>query len=382
MTEYPLRILRVVQSVYPEVVGGIGLHVSTMSKLQAEMGHDVTILTSDNGDRSLPREEVRDGYRIVRHKQVMAPVGNSITPGIARALQKEIPQHDIVHIHSHLYFMSNLAAFISSVSDTPHVVTNHGVWSDTAPRWLLNIFNPTVGRFTWGSAERVFCYTETDRERLRNWNVNTKVRVIPNGIDTETFTPGPDDKRDPQILFVARLKWNKGAQFLLEAFASIATEFPEHKVTIIGDGPMAEELPGIASELGIRDRVTFTGEIPNHKLASYYRNSQVFVLPSLNEGLPRTVLEAMASETPVITSDLEQLVPIVDGAGYTIPTKSPEVLADRLVEVLGCAELRRNLGRTGRERVLDRYSKRNLVTQTTQEYYSVIIEKEPRSNQQ
>ncbi|ELY37684.1 LPS biosynthesis protein [Natronorubrum tibetense GA33] len=336
------------------------------------MGHDVTVLTSDNGDRKLPRGEHRDGYRVIRHRQMIEPVGNSITPGIVQTLRKEVPKHDIVHLHSHLYFMSNVAAAIARFSDTPVVMTNHGVWSDTAPRWLLNAFNPTVGRFTWGTADRVFCYTETDRDRLRNWNVNTEVRIIPNGIDTDRFAPDPEIDRKKQILFVARLKYNKGAQFLLEAFSTLADEFSDYSIKIVGDGPMREKLPSIAAELGVRDCVSFTGELPNHELPRHYNESELFVLPSLNEGLPRTVLEAMACETPVITSDLEQLGPVVEGAGYTVPTESTEALAERLDDLLGSEERREGFGKTGRKKVIESYSWDDTVRETTEEYYSVI----------
>lgn len=372
MSKSSLRILRVVQSVYPEVVGGVGLHVSSMSRKQAEMGHDVTILTSDNGERSLMPVEHRDGYRVVRHRQIAEPVGNSITPGILASLRKHVPSHDVVHLHSHLYFMSNVAAAVCRFSDTPVVMTNHGVWSDTAPRWLLNAFNPTVGRFTWGTADRVFCYTETDRERLRNWKVDTPVRVVPNGIDVERFAPDSSIEREKQILFVARLKYNKGAQFLFEAFETLADDYPEHTIKIVGDGPMREELVDLAEELSLRERVTFTGELPNHELPQHYNESEVFVLPSLNEGLPRTVLEAMACETPVITSNLEQLGPVVKDAGYTVPTKSPPDLADRLDELVGSTEKRETFGRRGREKVVEEYSWDETVRETTEEYYEVI----------
>ena len=104
-----MKILRVAQKVYPEHKGGGPYHVHAMSRDQAAMGHDVTILTVSE-DNSLPRREVRDGYKIIRTQPTAELLGNTISVGLAQELRKAT-DYDVIHAHSHLYFSTNLAAF-------------------------------------------------------------------------------------------------------------------------------------------------------------------------------------------------------------------------------------------------------------------------------
>jgi len=107
-------------------------------------------------------------------------------------------------------------------------------------------------------------------------------------------------------------------------------------------------------------------------MAKQYRESRVFVLPSHNEGLPRTVLEAMACETPVITTALPQLEQIIEGAGYTINRGSVDELAGRCEQLLTDDSLCKALGQTGRQRVERKHSWAETVQQTTDVYYDLL----------
>jgi len=375
MSSDSLRILRVTSSTYPEVVGGVGLHVHHLSRVQAEMGHDVTVLTSDNGDRSLPSEERRDGYRLLRHRELARPLDNSIVPGVAATLHEFVDDYDVLHIHSHLYFSSTLAALFGRRTDIPVVVTNHGLVSQTAPRWIQRLYNPTVGKFTFETGDRILCYTETDKQRLQERGIDTPISVVPNGIDCSWFRPSAADPSD-QLLFVGRLKEGKGPQYLLEAFGRLASDYPDYSLQLVGDGPLREELEAQASTLGIADRVSFRGEVPNDELPALYADSRAFVLPSRSEGLPRTVLEAMACGRPVVTSDLPQLRPLVEDVGYTFETGSVDRLVDTLTTVLDADDDRLDrFGTRARKRVESTYSWEDTVERTVAEYYDVLGER-------
>lgn len=375
MRSEPLRILRVTGSTYPEVVGGVGLHVHHLSRVQAELGHDVTVLTSDNGDRSLPTEERRDGYRLLRHREIARPLDNSIVPGMASTLRELLPEYDILHIHSHLYFSSTLAAVFGRRHDIPVVVTNHGLVSQTAPRWIQRLYNPTVGRFTFETADRILCYTETDERRLQERGVDTEVSVVPNGIDCSWFTPTADEPAE-RLLFVGRLKEGKGPQDLLAAFGELAADYSGYSVAVVGDGPLRDELERQAESLGIADRVAFHGEVPNDELPELYADSRAFVLPSRSEGLPRTVLEAMACGRPVVTADLPQLRPLVEDVGYTFETGSVDGLVEALEAVLDADDDRLDsYGARARKRVESTYSWQGTVEGTIAEYYDLLDER-------
>jgi len=368
----PLNVLRIASDLYPDVTGGGAIHAHAMSKQQAKHGHSVTVLTSDHGNSNRPTVETVDGYTVVRHREIASPFGNSITLGILGSFREYLSDADVIHAHSHLYFTSNLAAALRRVSDTPLVVTNHGLLSQTAPKWIQRLFIPTVARFTFNTADRILCYTDTDRHRLRSRNISSSIAVINNGIDCEQFAPSATDLQPQRLLFVGRLTDAKGLPVLLSAFERLADRYPDLELRVVGDGPQRSTYEARCQELGIRDRVTFVGDVPYQEMAKQYRESRVFVLPSHNEGLPRTVLEAMACETPVITTALPQLEQIIEGAGYTINRGSVDELAGRCEQLLTDDSLCKALGQTGRQRVERKHSWAETVQQTTDVYYDLL----------
>lgn len=362
-----MKILRISSDLHPEVTGGLGLHVHNMSKKQSEMGHEVTVVTSDHGQHELPRTERRDGYTIRRHKELANVVGNSVIPGVIQTHLSNSDQYDVIHAHSHLFFSTNIVAALRYVDDTPLAITNHGLKSQTAPDWINRIYLPTVARFTLNAADRVFCYSKTDENRLRELGVNSSIAVINNGIDCSQFKPLSIAEDPSQILYVGRLTEGKGVEVLLEAFALLSNEFSDATLRIVGDGPKQDSLQRLAVKENIADRVIFAGRIPNDQLPALYNESAVFVLPSSSEGFPRTVIEAMACETPVVTTNLPQLRSIVEDVGRTVEFGSPELLADVIQELLADDTLRRNLGETARQRAVNQYSWTTTVEKTTHE---------------
>ena len=294
-----MRILRVTQKTYPDVKGGAPYHTHAMSRDQAEMGHHVTLLTVRQ-DPELPHIEDRDGYTIVRYDPVAAPLGNDLSPGLAQYL-RTAEDFDVIHAHSHLYFATNLAALKRRLGDIPLAITNHGLFSQNAPEWVFDLYLRTVGRWTFNQADTVFCYTKVDRERVREYRVTSPIEVVSNGIDTERFTPvGPEsdliEHDGPTVLFVGRLVEGKCPGDAIEAIESLPEDFVLY---LCGDGSLREELEANASE-----RCIFLGSLPYEEMPTVYRAVDLLVLPSRAEGTPRTVIEALASGVPVVSSDL------------------------------------------------------------------------------
>jgi glycogen(starch) synthase len=307
-----LRILRVAQPLYPAVTGGGAYHVHAMSRDQAAMGHDVTVLTVRT-DPDQPHLSRREGYTVVRFDAHARPLGNALSPGLARYLRAELDRFDVVHAHSHLYFSTNLAALwralarVPGVAGRPLAVTNHGLYSQAAPEWLLEVYLRTLGRATLNRADLLLCYTAADERRLREVGVSSPVAVVPNGVDTSRFTPeGPRsdllDRGDPAVLFVGRLVEGKRARDAIAAVERLRETHPDAQLYLCGDGPRRATLAASAG-----DGVTFLGERPYAEMPDIYRAADALVLPSRAEGTPRTVLEALACATPVVCSSLPHL---------------------------------------------------------------------------
>lgn len=334
-----MRILRVAQHLYPDTKGGGQYHVHALSRDQAAMGHDVTVLTTRT-NQSLPRIEETHGYTVLRVDPGFSIVGNDISPAVAQYLwYADAEKFDVIHAHSHLYFSTNLAALKRRLGDIPLALTNHGLYSQSAPERVFGWYLKTLGRWTFNQADVVFCYTEVDKERVRDLGVSSRIEVVPNGIDTERFTPeGQEseliDADGPVVLFVGRFTDGKRPWLAIEAFAEVLEEHPDAELYLCGEGGLRGDLEAQVTELGIGESVTFLGHVPYDEMPKVYRSGDVLVLPSRAEGLPRTVLEAMASGVPVIASDLEQISPVVSGHGETVSGKNSNDFTDSIETIL------------------------------------------------
>ncbi|GAB7020495.1 glycosyltransferase family 4 protein [Halostagnicola bangensis] len=332
-----MRILRIAQKIYPDVKGGGPYHVHAMSRDQAAMGHDVTVATVRT-DPELPHVEERDGYTLVRYDPAVKLLGNDISPGLARYLAGA-DDFDVMHAHSHLYFATNLAALKRFVGDIPLAITNHGLYSQNAPQWVFNLYLRSLGRWTFNRADVVFCYTETDKRRVREFSVSSRIEVVSNGIDTERFTPtGAESERvtstGPALLFVGRLVEGKRPEDAIRALVDVLDRYPDATLSLCGSGALREELETLAAELGIRDSVQFLGHLSYDEMPKVYRSADVLVLPSRAEGLPRTVLEAQSSGTPVVASNLEQISSALGPNGRTFEIGDVDGLARGVLEAL------------------------------------------------
>lgn len=317
-----MKILRVAQKLYPEHPGGGTYHVHAMSRDQAAMGHDVTVLTVSENN-SLPRREERDGYKVVRYKPTADILGNEISVGVAHFL-KDANDYDVIHAHSHLYFLTNVAALKRRLDGIPLAITNHGLYSQNAPEWLFNGYLRTIGRWTFNSADSIFCYTGVEEDRLRELGVKCPIEVVHNGIDTKQFKPnGPiysEIETDvPVVLFVGRLVEGKRPDHALESFDELHKNWTAAKLYFCGNGPLRNDLENSAHSKGLSENVEFLDHVPYDKMPSVYRAADVLVLPSRAEGFPRTVIEALATGTPVVCSDLAQISAEIGDIVQTVP---------------------------------------------------------------
>jgi glycosyltransferase involved in cell wall biosynthesis len=367
-----MRILRVVSDLYPFVVGGLGIHARDMSRLQAWEGHDVTVITNGRGTERKALMLEQEGYHVLKIPASLCIFGNTICLALPSHIRRIHRQFDIIHAHSHLFFSTLVCAIIHRLRSTPPlIITNHGLISQTAPVWLQKIYLPTLGRWTLDSADRILCYTETEKQQLVDFHIDPeKITVIHNGINTKVFFPS-EKKPGKQILWIGRYTPGKGVEYLIEAFALFHREFPEYRLLLIGDGPKKEQITRMIRELGLASSVTLLDFVPNADIPAMYRQSAMFVLPSLEEGVPRTILEAMSSSVPVVCTDLPQLVDIVSGAGILVPVKDSKALAKAISHIASHPDEARKLGEYAHRQVVSRYSWEDTVFKTLRLYKEV-----------
>lgn len=367
-----MKILRVAPDIYPYTVGGLGIHVHEMSKEQARMGHDVTVYAASEGVKS--SYEAPEGYYVRNFKPFAKILGNSITPNMFVDLVKDQSKYDVVHAHSHLFFSTNLSAVARELGSTPLVITNHGLNSQTAPKWFQDIYTASGARLTFAAADKIICYTEIEKKELVNIGVKSrKIKVIHNGIDTDLFVPAKEASFDKKnLLWVGRYAKGKGLDYLIDAFNIVKFRHPDATLTMVGKGPDKDRIVQKIHDLNLGSSIVMKDFVQNSEIVDLYQKSSVFVLPSLEEGVPRTILEAMSCGIPVVCSRLPQLVSIVNGAGILVPVKDYETLADRVSETLSDSSLAAKFGENGRRNVVENYSWKDTVHKTVQLYEELI----------
>jgi glycosyltransferase involved in cell wall biosynthesis len=205
-------------------------------------------------------------------------------------------------------------------------------------------------------------YEEHRQEIHQRWGIPLEnITVIPNGVDETRFAdrhsqalaPSENLPAEPFGLFVGRLEPRKGAHVLLDAVRRIGVP-----CVIVGDGPERSALAEAASNLGVTDKVTFAGSIQNGQLKEYYARAHFFVLPSLSEALPLTVLEAMACGVPIVASSVGALPSLVEAnrCGILCTPGDAEDLAEKMSRILDDSTLADSLGRNGRNSVLQGFT--------------------------
>jgi glycosyltransferase involved in cell wall biosynthesis len=193
-----------------------------------------------------------------------------------------------------------------------------------------------------------------------------KLSVVRLGVDAERFSPANAERgaltthteeKAPQnvrVLSLGRLVERKGQRILVAAAVRLAERGVDFELTIAGDGPTRPSLEKLVADLGIADRVTFTGVVGQDEAVELYRDADVFALPSLAEGLPVVLMEAMATGLPVISTRIDAIPELIDDgvSGLFVEAGDAQGLTDALITLAGDAELRGRLGAAGREKVL------------------------------
>lgn len=372
-----MKILRVSSDIYPYVVGGLGVHVDELSRSQTILGHSVTVYVNKNGDNRTTSNTnyTENNYKIVKFKPLIKIMGNSIAPNMFYQLMKDKNNYDIVHAHSHLFFSTNLCALIRKIGKPPLVVTDHGLRSQTASEWIQNIYTKTGTKWTLNIADKVICYTKIEKEELVNIGIKSqKIEVIHNGIDTNLFIPNinKSSNGNNRLLWIGRFVKGKGIDYLIDAFELLNHKYQNLYMTMVGEGPERERIERKICALRIDKNIKIVDIVPNSDIVQLYQNSDVFVLPSIEEGVPRTILEAMSCGIPIVCSKLSHLVDIVKNAGFLVPIRDSEALAEKISIILSDKELATRFGNNGRKNTINNYSWEDTVKRTIKLYEKLI----------
>ncbi len=300
---------------------------------------------------------------------------------IYRLLRKE--RFDLIHTHtSKAGILGRIAARLAGI---PHIVhTPHGQAFHGYAGRAVTAFFVLLERWTATFTDRIIGLTDQEiRDNLeRRIGEPQQFVNIPSGIDLTRFEKSERDAADVKaslgispsarlIGSVGRLDPVKGHNYLVEAFVILAPRFPDLHLALVGDGELVPELRSRAEDLGLSDRILFLGwreDVPDLLHAF-----DLFVFPSLSEGMGRALVEAMAGGRPIVASRVSSIPEVLAGgeAGYLVEPASAAALAGGIEKVLLDRELQARLAKVARERARN-YSVETMLQKIEAVYQDVL----------
>jgi glycosyltransferase involved in cell wall biosynthesis len=210
------------------------------------------------------------------------------------------------------------------------------------------------------SSRRAICVSEHVREAvLEGSGASCRTSVVYNGVNPELFTPVSDPTvAAPVVLSVGTLIPTKGHATLIRAAAALASEFPDLRFEIIGDGPERAPLQKLCAQLQVAEKVRFLGRQSRKQVAAAMQRSTLFVLPSRYEGLGCVYLEAMSTGKPAIGCRGQGIAEVIQHGsnGFLVGPDNDRELALAIAMLLKDETRRRNISVAARDTILDRFT--------------------------
>ena len=376
--ETPLRprVCMVAPSIHP-IVGGLERQLEDIIPALRDHGVDAWVLT--RRVPGTPRRETYRGFEIRRVPVIGGAGLRSISFTLFGAIEimRRRRNVDIVHAHG-IMSPATVAVLTGLILRKPRLITLHAVFE------LERLFSKPLGkarlRLYRAVVDRFISITRDIGELLRDQGVAaSRILDIPNGIDTARFVPALPDERaafrvqhgieqtDRVVVFVGRLHRVKQVDLLLRAWRRVHSGH----LWILGDGSEREQLEQLATELAIRERVTFHGMVTN--VDQWVSSADVFVLPSASEALSMALLEAMGVGITVVASAVgaaNEL--IVDGYnGLLVPPGDIDALAAALQKAIDNDEWRAMAGLRSQTVVAEQFDLRVVAEQLASVYHAV-----------
>jgi glycosyltransferase involved in cell wall biosynthesis len=244
---------------------------------------------------------------------------------------------DVVHTHGIVTLVPGIVA--KATLRCRLVVTIHSTTDAEYAR------RSRLVRRTLRYADRIICVSGAVREVLRPALPEARIDVIPSAVDLDCFSPGPFagpgasagpelSARRPQLIAVGYFKPQKRYEDLVEAAALVLERFPDHRLVIAGDGPERPRIAAMIADRGLLDRIVLLGAVSQAELARHLRESRLFLMTSVSEGLPKAILEALACGTPIVVTTACNVNDIVGDVGVAVAPLEPARFAAEAIALL------------------------------------------------
>ncbi len=370
-----------------------GSFVYDEAKALAGKGFQVHVVTQHNP--GIPYEEVVDQIHIHRFKWLEPKTFRALVHfkgfmDVLRMITYVISlffnliwiiwkyKIQIIHAHSVIPtgFMSSIA---SKIMGKPLFITAHGMDINNFEK--KPFFNYFISRAMNSSSKSIAVSEDLAKKMRKMVNDENKIVVLRNAVDTGRFNPTKNRSirkdfgiRDEEILilFVGYLDEFKGIFELINAFNKITAENSNVKLMMVGTGPKKEDLLEILNKVGIEDKVIFTGVVEHQKIHRYYQSADIFVLPSYTEGLPVSILEAMATGVPVVATSVGGVPELITHGlnGFIVPPRDEEAFIEKLLILINDKNLRQQYANRSLKKIKEEFDIKVKISKLIELYKS------------
>lgn len=377
------RPIQLVQLVTRLDTGGVPEQVLTLLEGLAQPEYAITVICREVSDRYRQRLEAI-GARVILLKmhRLLHPSDVLAALHLYRLLRQL--KCDILHTHTSKAAL--LGGIIGMAARVPvRVNTAHNLGCLALPQAVLRGLFWLYDKCLFTTMQGIITVSSRIRDRIVQMRVlpDSKAFAIPNGINPQPFTPNPQLRNamraelgigedELAIGCVARLVWFKGLDSLVAALPQV-TAARKVRCWIVGEGPLKQALQEQAAQLGVADKLCFLGE--RSDIPALLNAFDVFVLPSVSEGMPITILEAMAAAKPVVATDVggvgEMFEPGI--SGLLVPPRQPQALADALNRLLADDTFRAQVATAARARIDTYFTQQTMVAATDRLYRHLLL---------
>jgi glycosyltransferase involved in cell wall biosynthesis len=380
-----INLLMIVGLFHP-FVGGAEKECQKLSKKLMERGISVTVLTQHSD--GLPEYEEVGGIPVYRKIKGWHLFELTYMISVLHFLLKHRKEFDIIQCFG-LYLFIPPALLMKYLFGRRVIARLEcsgrfgDFWRISQLRWkrLIMVSSRRLDKI-------IFISHDIRKELVENQFSLKRLVYIPNSVDISLFKPSENhgNRNSKNICFVGRLEVQKGVEYLIKAMDVIKSEKKDTKLFIIGDGQLRTPLEELCKKLELNDYINFAGSVNN--VLPYYHNSKIFVLPSISEGMPLTLLEAMSCGLPVIVTLVGGNKEILDSNletgrtkishynigeyGILVNPEDIEGLAKAILKLLKDEELAKQLGEKARKLVENKFSLEKITNDYVDLYHSLM----------
>ncbi len=358
----PLSVCYVVSYFHPFASGAEGQALAQGLEL-ARRGHRVHVVTKSIPGYPIDDEDYHGVYihRWVRPRSLGPLFGLSFVAGVMKALRQLRGEIDVVHTHQGLWEAVATGVARRRLGGIPTLVqpASAGYYGE-ADELRRTRGSGLLRRIILANTGFAAISAEIERQWIQLGVPAARMVRMASGVDSERFRPGPSAVESellprPRAVFTGRLHPQKNLPLLLEAWTEVARRSPAN-LLLVGPGNDRARLEEMVEALGLSGRVQFTGGVPDP--ADYLRAADLFVLPSVAEGMSNSLLEAMATALPCVASRIAGNTDLIDDGrnGRLVERAQPSAWAAAILELLDDSASARRLGEAARRRIDEEFA--------------------------